>query len=114
MMMLIVSYVVNDRLVSGVNNHGKGSALSSSGIALIILFIIFTCGNITWIVYQFVLFSGCGRNIAMMVCTCFVAVILYVIVLFRTRQDASMFTSSLVVAYCLYLQWSAFSSDENS
>jgi Serine incorporator (Serinc) len=51
MIMLVVSYVINDKLVSGVNNHGKGSALSGSGIALIVLFIIFTCGNITWIVY---------------------------------------------------------------
>ena len=36
---------------------------------------------------------------------------MYVIVLFRTRKDASALTSAIVVAYNLYLQWSAMSSN---
>lgn len=36
---------------------------------------------------------------------------MYGIVFFRTREDASIFTSALVLSYCLYLQWSAMSSN---
>jgi hypothetical protein len=37
----------------------------------------------------------------------------YVVVFFKTRDDASILTSSLVVAYLLYLQWSALASRPN-
>jgi Serine incorporator (Serinc) len=37
----------------------------------------------------------------------------YAVVFFRTRQDASILTSSIVVSYLLYLQWSALSSRPN-
>lgn len=37
----------------------------------------------------------------------------YVLVFFRTREDASILTSSIVVAYLLYLQWSALASNPN-
>ena len=37
----------------------------------------------------------------------------YAVVFFRTRQDASILTSSIVVNYLLYLQWSALSSRPN-
>lgn len=33
------------------------------------------------------------------------------LVLLRTRKDASILTSGLASLYCLYLQWSALSSD---
>ena len=36
---------------------------------------------------------------------------MYALVLLRTRKDASIFTSSLVLTYVLYLQWSALSSN---
>ena len=101
--MLIVAYVINVSLVQNVNHHGNGSANSCSGITLIVLFITMTVGNVVWIVYQFIEFSGCGGNIAIMVITCVLALIFYGVVLLRTREDASMFTSSLVVSYCLYL-----------
>lgn len=42
------------------------------------------------------------------------AVGFYVAVLFRTREDASILTSSIVVAYILYLQWSALASNPNT
>ena len=38
-------------------------------------------------------------------------VAMYVLVLMRTRADASIFTSSLVLTYNLYLQWSGLSSN---
>ena len=46
-----------------------------------------------------------------MIFTTIIAAIIYLIPLLRLRQDASIFTSSLVVSYCLYLQWSGLSSD---
>jgi hypothetical protein len=46
----------------------------------------------------------------MMIVTLVVNTIFYGLVLLRTREDASIFTSSVVVAYILYLQWSALSS----
>jgi len=107
-LMLIVAYVINAVFVSGVKN---GNACSSGGIALLSLTGVFTVGNIIWIVYQFILFSGCPGNVVIMICTCVIAFIIYGVVLLRLRADASIFTSSLVVSYCLYLQWSALSSD---
>lgn len=37
-------------------------------------------------------------------------ILMHVIVLFRTREDASILTSSIASFYVLYLQWSALSS----
>ena len=72
--------------VQNVNHHGNGSANSCSGITLIVLFITMTVGNVVWIVYQFIEFSGCGGNIAIMVITCVLALIFYGVVLLRTRE----------------------------
>jgi len=107
-LMLIVAYVINAVFVSSVKN---GQACSGGGIALLSLTGIFTVGNIIWMVYQFLLFSGCAGNVVIMICTCVVSFIIYGVVVLRLREDASIFTSSLVVSYCLYLQWSALSSD---
>lgn len=107
-LMLIVAYVINHACVSNVKD---GAACSGGGIVLLSLFGIFTVGNIVWMVFQFILFSGCAGNVVIMICTCVVAAIIYGVVLLRLREDASIFTSSLVVSYCLYLQWSALSSD---
>lgn len=38
---------------------------------------------------------------------------MYGLVLIRSRKDASILTSSIATFYCLYLQWSALSSDTN-
>lgn len=46
-----------------------------------------------------------------MIITSIIGAIMYGIVFFRTREDASIFTSALVLSYCLYLQWSAMSSN---
>lgn len=107
-LMLIVAYVINGLFVGNVKNGQAGSA---GGIALLVTFGLFTAGNIVWIVFQFIEFSGCGGNIAIMCVTAVIAAVLYALPLLRLRQDASIFTSALVVTYCLYLQWSAFSSD---
>lgn len=40
-----------------------------------------------------------------------VGVLMYVIILFQTREDASILTSSIVWCYSLYLQWTALSAN---
>ena len=40
-----------------------------------------------------------------------VGVFMHAFVFLRVRSDASLFTSSLVLFYFLYLQWSGLSSD---
>lgn len=39
-------------------------------------------------------------------------ILMYILVLTRSRSDASVLTSSIAALYCLYLQWSALSSDQ--
>jgi len=111
--MLIVAYVINFSLVSGVTKAG-GNACSCPGITLISLFSILTIGNVVWIVYQFIEFGGCSGNLTILIITAIAGFLMYVLVLIKTRDDASMFTSSLVLSYCLYLQWSAMSSNSNA
>lgn len=41
-------------------------------------------------------------------------VAMYGLVLLRSRKDASILTSSIAATYCLYLQWAALSSDQDS
>jgi len=108
MLMLIVAYVINNSLVTAA---GKTEGFGFSAFLLVAFFVLFTGGNITWLVYQYINFSACGGNLAILITTTVIGVIMYGLVVLRTRQDASMFTSSLVYFYCLFLQWSAFSSD---
>ena len=110
MLMLIVAYVINDSLVGKVSDAGGGAG-SCAGITLLTLFGILTVGNITWLVYQFIEFSACPGNLAILITTSIVLFVMYALVFFRTRTDASVFTSALVGSYCLYLQWSAMSSN---
>lgn len=101
-LMLIVAYKTNDVLISNVQKEG-GSATSCSGIILISLTLILSCGNITWIVLQFIWFSSCTFHVWQQIFTCIAGVVMYGIIFFRTRPDASIFTSSLVLTYDLYL-----------
>ena len=41
-------------------------------------------------------------------------VAMYGLVLLRSRKDASILTSAIAACYCLYLQWAALSSDQDS
>jgi hypothetical protein len=108
MLMLIVAYVINNGLVTAASKYEGGGL---PGILLVALFFIFTGGNITWLIFQFIEFSACGGNLAIMIITTVIGTAMYGLVLLRSRPDASVFTSSLVFTYCLFLQWSAFSSD---
>jgi len=98
--MLVVAYVINE----GVKNL-------CGQVAMLVLTVLLACGNITWTVFQFINFSGCGYNVAFMILTIVCVVIMFGIVPFRTREDASILTSAIVWTYNLYLQWSALSSN---
>lgn len=110
----MLAFTLNETLVSNVEREG-GNAFSCSGIILIIMFVLTTGGNITWIVFQYIEFGseGCGANIAFLIISTIMGAFMYIIVLFRTRKDASVLTSSIVWSYQLYLQWSAMSSSPN-
>ena len=45
--------------------------------------------------------------------TIIAGIVFFVIVLLRTREDASILTSSVVLLYITYLQWSALASNPN-
>lgn len=110
MLMLIVAYVINGNLIKNVNVE-NGEAMSCSGIILISSTIILFVGNVTWITLQYYYFNNCAFPIYQMSFTVVAGVAMYVLVLMRTRADASIFTSSLVLTYNLYLQWSGLSSN---
>lgn len=112
-LMLVVAYVMNDTLVKGVN-ASNGDFSSCAGITLITIFFILTGGNITWIVFQYIEFGSCAGSNWIMTFTLIAGVVMYGLVLLRTRDDASLLTSAIVLTYCLYLQWSALSSDNDS
>mmetsp|Transcript_16315 Transcript_16315/g.22368 ORF Transcript_16315/g.22368 Transcript_16315/m.22368 type:complete len:101 (+) Transcript_16315:511-813(+) len=100
--MLVVAYKINSNLVIGVNEAG-GNVASCPGITLILLTVLFSGWNLTFIILQFIWFDGCGINNFFMSVTLIIGIAMYAIVFFRTRDDASIFTSSLVLSYHLYL-----------
>jgi len=113
LLMLIVSYGINDRLVLNVkNDKGKCSA-----IILILVMLGVTVINVWWIVAQYQNFRGCSGNNWIMTLTLFVVIAMHVLVVFLKdrggRQDASILTSGIASMYILYLQWTAFSSSSN-
>lgn len=103
-MILVMAYGLNDLLVSNVEKEG-GNPCSCSGIILIVMFVVTTCANIVWLVFQYIEFGGegCGTNLTFLIISTVIAVFTYVIVIFRTRPDASMLTSSIIWSYHLYL-----------
>ena len=97
--MLVVSYKINDALVGNYERDGSGC---SAAIVIGVTFVI-TGINVVWAIFQYIWFSGCSYNILIITSTILVALSFYIIVMFRTRPDASILTSSIVVVYCLYL-----------
>ena len=107
LLMLIVAYKINDTLIGNYNNtFNKGLA-----VLIVAVTVILTGVNITWIVFQFYWFDGCSYNTWFISISVVVGVLFYGLVFLRTRSDASILTSSFVFLYCLYLQWSAMSSN---
>jgi len=106
--MLIVAYKINDTLVSNY----QADTGACSGIILMGTTLVISGGNLYWIIQQFLDFSC--YNYYIMSTTVVGIVLMYGLVLTRPRKDASVLTSSIASFYCLYLQWSALSSDQDS
>jgi hypothetical protein len=102
LLMLCVAYSVNELLVGNYEAENT-NGLGCSGVIIIFITGLITIGNVTWIVLQYIWFSGCGTNNAIMTVTLVAAILSYAVVFFRTREDASLLTSSIVVSYMLYL-----------
>jgi hypothetical protein len=107
--MLIVSYKLNDSLVGHYNRT------NAPGVAamIVIVTLVLTGLNITWLVFQYIWFSDCGYNTSFITITAVLGLAFYLLILLRTRSDASILTSSFVLLYCLCLQWSAMASNTN-
>ena len=113
MLMLIVAYTINDTLVGNYEEE-NADGIGCSGAIMLFITGVVTIGNVVFIVYQYIWFSGCSTNNIIMTVTLLSGIASYVVVYFRTREDASILTSSIVVAYLLYLQWSALASRPNN
>jgi hypothetical protein len=103
--MLIVAYKINAVLV---RNYEQDTG-KCSGIILMGTTVIVTGVNIYWIVQQFIDFSC--YNYWIMSVTLVGTILMYCLPVLRSRSDASVLTSAIATLYCLYLQWSALSSD---
>ena len=109
LLMLLVSYKINDTLVSNFNKDPT----SCSKWILILVSVFFFSATVYSLIKQYKDFS-CGSNTFILVITTVAVVGMHVLVFFKPRQDASILTSSIASVYILYLQWSALSSDRNS
>lgn len=109
LLMLISSYKINEQLVANVE---KDSSCCSSAILISFLVLVTSC-NVFWIVRQFMVFT-CGYNVTIQIITVIGIIIMHGLVLLRSREDASVLTSAIASLYCLYLQWSALSSDSDA
>jgi hypothetical protein len=114
MLMLIVAYKINERLISNYENENPSNGVGCSGIIIILITVLLTSGNLTWTVYQYIWYHSCVYNVVLITITLAICVAFYIIVFYRTREDASILTSSIVVAYILYLQWSALASNPDT
>lgn len=87
---------------------------SCSALFWMFIFFAATAANVTWIVMMFLNFGtieGCSLNLALLIVTTVLSVLMQFVVCLRLRSDASELTSALVILYCLFLQWSALSSN---
>lgn len=107
--MLISSYKINEQLVGNVE---RDESCCSSAILIGFLVLVTSC-NAFWIVKQYMVFT-CGYNITIQTITVVGILLMHGLVLLRSREDASVLTSAIASLYCLYLQWSALSSDSNA
>jgi hypothetical protein len=107
--MLIVSYKINDALVSNAEEGYSASIVISERVdaacsspILIVVTLLFTGFNGWWIVRQYMDFK-CEYSVTTMTVTLIGIILMYGLVLVRTRADASVLTSSIASCYCLYL-----------
>ena len=109
-LILIVAYKVNSRLVSNFDNDEREGS-SCSAIILIGVTAVITILNVIFIIYQYIWFHGCAYNDVFITIALVAAIIFYGLIFLRTREDASILTSSIVVAYILYMNYAALASN---
>lgn len=97
--MLVVAYKINEVLVNNYEESGD----TCSGSILVGLTVALAAISFTWLGFQYYWYRGCGYNNAIITATVVCGIAFYVIVFFRTRKDASILTSSIVLVYVTYL-----------
>ena len=107
--MLVVAYKINEVLVG---NYERDQS-NCSGIIIVLVTVVLSLVNVTWAILQYMWYGGCGYNDILITITLVCGIAFYVLVIMRTRKDASILTSALVFTYILYLQWSALASNPN-
>jgi len=106
LLMLNAAYKVNDNLV---NNMVNDQSKCSSAILIAVTLSLFAA-DIAWTITSFSAFT-CSAAIAWQCITLAAIVVMFVLKFVRAREDASILTNALAGLYCLYLQWSALSSN---
>lgn len=105
MLLIIVAYTINDKLVGALDNGNN-----CVGGLLVALTSIFTLGTLVFLIMQYIWFHECAGPIVIVSYTLVFTIAFYVLVLLRTRKDASIFTSSIIASYVTFLSWSAIAS----
>ncbi len=99
------AYLANDRLVA---KYSEGS--NCVGVLLILFTVIIYSGSLTLLGMMFYWFDDCDTNLGIIISTLVAGVLAFILVLIKTRQDASIFTTSMVFLYTVYIAWSAMGS----
>lgn len=98
--MLVVAYKINEVLVGNFNDNGD----SCSGAILIGVTATLTIISLVWNGFQYYWYNGCGYNNVIISVTVIAGIAFFGFVLIkRTREDASILTSSIVFVYVTYL-----------
>jgi len=109
LLLVVVAYTVNDKLVTAVENGNQAAAGFLVGMTVLI-----NCGTLAFLAMQYFWFHACAGFVVVVTYTLVFCLAFFLVVLFRTRQDASVFTSSIVSAYITFLSWSALASSPDS
>lgn len=113
---MVCALLVNEHLFKNIEAEGT-KACTCSGIIWLIFFMLITGANVTWLVFMWLNFgtlAGCSTNLAVLVITTVASLVMQFITCFGLRKDASELTSAIVILYCLFLQWSALSSNPDA
>lgn len=97
-------YSFNDHMIE------KSDKNQSYFISLVVLAAILALISLVFVILEFVWFSGCwSNNLLILVPEIFTAGFV-VLVILKTRENASLFTTSAMHLYLVYLTWTALAS----
>lgn len=101
-------YIINDYFV-------KLSDKSSSYIYLLVAFtVVLALMSLVLIILEFVWFYDCWTNNIVILVPVVFCVIYVVLVIFKFRENASLFTTSAMLFYLVYITWTALASRPTS